>query len=117
MSRWIERRRNSAHELERFFHRDLSVAEKAVPQRLAFDHRHHIEEESGCLARVEQRDDVGMIEPSRELDLAQKPIGAESGAKLRMKHLERDPPVVAEIICEINGSHPATAQLTIELVP
>ena len=49
------------------------VASRAVAQRLALDKGHDVEQEGVGLARVEQREDVRMLEIGGELDLGQEP--------------------------------------------
>ena len=44
----------------------------------------------GGLTGVEHRQDVGMLEPGGELDLALEPLGAEGDGELGKEHLERD---------------------------
>ncbi len=52
-----------------------------------------------------------MLEPCREPDLAQKPLGAEQQRDLRAQHLDRDGTVVLQVLGEIDECRPATAQL------
>ena len=66
-----------ARDLQRVLHRELGLARQAVPQRLALDVGHDVVEEAVGLARVVQRQDVGMAQVGRDLDLAQEPLGAE----------------------------------------
>ena len=41
------------------------------------------------------------------LDLAQEALGADHGRELRPEHLERDGPVVAQVVRAVHGRHPA----------
>ena len=45
-----------------------------------------------------------------------KPLGAEDAGELRMEHLERDRPIVPEVLREIDRGHPAPAQLALDPV-
>ncbi len=55
-----------------------------------------------------------MLEPSRELDLALEPLGAEGRGQFGMEHLERDGAIVAEIPGEIDRRHAAATELTLD---
>ena len=50
-----------------------------------------------------------MGEPGDEADLAEKALGADGGGEVRVNHLQRDRPVVAEVVGEVNrrGAAPA----------
>ena len=68
-----------------------------VPQRLAVDERHHIIKERICHARIEQRQDVGMLEIGGGRDLLEKPLGAEDRREFGPEYLDRDFPLVPEV--------------------
>jgi len=53
-----------------------------MAQRLALDERHDVEEQAVRDARIEQRQDVGVGETGRHLDLAEEAVGAQAGAEL-----------------------------------
>ena len=55
----------------------LALAREPVPQRLALHVRHDVEDVLAGLAAVVQRQDRGVLQLRRHLDLAQEPIGAE----------------------------------------
>ena len=57
-----------------------------------------------------------MLQPRRELDLAQEPLGAQAVGQLGAQHLERDRPVVPEVPGEVDRRHPAAAELALERV-
>ena len=100
----------------RLFHRQLLLAVQPGPEGLALDERHDVEEEAVRLARVEERQDVGMLEPGGEADLVQEALGPEHRAELGMQHLERDPPVVAEVPGQIDRGHAAAPELALETI-
>ena len=52
------------------------------------------------LAGIEHAEDVGMLQPRGELDLALEPLGAERGGDLGVQDLERDGAVVAQVVGE-----------------
>ena len=57
-----------------------------------------------------------MLEPRGEPHFTLEPLGAERGGELRVEHLERDGAVVAEVLRQIDGGHPAAAQLPLQPV-
>ncbi len=70
----------------------------------------------GQLAGIEHREDVGMLEPGGEVDLAEKALGAHRGGELGVEHLDRDRPVVLEVAGEPDGGHAPAAELALERV-
>jgi hypothetical protein len=56
--RVLQRRRHLRSDLDRLVHGQLPLDRKFVAQRLALDVGHHVEEETTCLARVVEREDV-----------------------------------------------------------
>ncbi len=55
-----------------------------------------------------------MLKPGREPDLPLKAVVAQARGKLRVQHLERHRPVVAEVAGEVHRRHPAAPQLTLD---
>src|SRR5204863_7358702 len=56
------------------------------------------------------------VELRGDLDLAQKALGAECVGKFRLQDLERDGAVVPQVLGEVDGGHPAVAELALEAV-
>ena len=50
-----------------------------------------------------------MLEVGRGLDLREEPFGSNDCGQLRLQHLERDVPVVLQVLGEIHRSHAALA--------
>jgi len=59
---------------------------------------------------------VGVLEVGREGDLGQEPLGADHRRQLGPEHLEGHRPVVADVLGQVDGRHPARADLTVEAV-
>ena len=57
-----------------------------------------------------------MLQFGRGLDLSEEALGAERGGEVGMHDLDRDLPVVAEVVREIYGRHPALAEFVLEAV-
>ena len=112
----VERAGDHAREMQCFVERQLAVAVELRPQRLALDVRHDVVEEAVGLARVMQRQDVGMIEAGGDLDLAEEAVGAERGGELGVEDLERDGAVVLAVVGQVHGGHAAAAELALDVV-
>src|SRR2546430_15948849 len=85
-------------------------------EALALHVRHHVIEEPVRFPGINECQDVRVLQLRRETDLAQEPLGAEDGGKLRAEHLERDGAVVLEIASQIARGHPAAAELALDRV-
>src|SRR5213079_1237917 len=64
---------------------ELLHPRQAVAQGFPFDVRHDVIEEAGRGARVVQGQDVGVLQPGGDLDLAQEPLGAERRREVRVQ--------------------------------
>ena len=104
---------------ERVGDRELAFAVEPLPQRFALDVGHDVEgprRRVRGLARVDQSDDVGMLELRRDGDLARKPLAAERGGDLLMHDLDRHVAVVLLVPGQEDRRHPASAELAFEAV-
>src|SRR6266508_5765196 len=99
-----------------FVDRKLLFTVESLSQRLPFDIRHHVVKKALRLAGIEQWKYMRMIQPCSELDLPQKPIGAEGRGELGVKHLERNDAVVLDVLREVHGRHAAATELAIHRV-
>ena len=95
---------------------ELPLPAQTVAQRLALDVRHREPELAGGLARVEDGEDVGVLEPGGEPDLPLEALRAERGRQLGMEQLERHRAIVLQVLRQEHGGHPAPAQLALEHV-
>ncbi len=62
---------------------------------------HDVIEERIRFARIEQRQNVGVLEVGRDLDLFEKSLRGQLGPQ----HLHRDLAVVFEVLSEVDGGH------------
>src|SRR5690242_16491336 len=111
-----ESARGAAHDLNRVGDRQLSLSGHALPQRLAFDVRHDVEEEFADAARIEERQNVRMLKRRRHPNLDQEPLGAEYRAERGLQNLERDFAVVSEILRAKDVRHPPATDLLLETI-
>src|SRR5713226_4645954 len=87
-----------------------------LPQRLALHKRHDVIQQTGGLARVEQREDMRMAELGGEADLTEEALGAQHGGQLGAQDLDGHAPLVFPVLCEVDGRHPPVAQLALDRV-
>ena len=94
--------------------RQRTRARDAIAQRLPLHVRHHVEEHITLASRVVEREDVRMMQPRGDPDLAQESLGAEARGELGAQHLHRDVPVVFGVLGQVDGGHAARAELTLD---
>ncbi len=94
----------------------LPLAVDARAKRFADDEWHHIVEQGIGLTRIEQRQDVRMLELGGGLYLGKKPLAAERGAEVGMQHFDGDIAVVLEIVTEKNSRHSAGADFPVHFI-
>jgi hypothetical protein len=97
-----------------FVHRKLLLAVEALTQRDPLHVRHHVEEEAVGLARVIEREDVGMLQVGGGLDLVQKALGSHHGRESGFEDLERHLPAVPQVLGQIHRGHAALAELPLD---
>ena len=76
-------------------------------QRLALPVRYHVEQEGVRLARIEKRQNVGVLEVRRGFDLCQESLGSDHRSQLGLQDLKRDVAVVLQVFGPLDGGHPA----------
>ena len=86
-----------AGDIKRLLDRKLPLPVHPSPQRLALDVRHDIVEQPAGFARVMQRQDIGVLEPGGNLDLAEKTVGTEGVRELGPEGLEGDQTVMPQV--------------------
>jgi hypothetical protein len=62
-------------------------------------------------ARVEDREDVRVLEPGGKLDLAEEALHSLAASELGSHHLQRHQALVAQVASEIHGGHATRTQL------
>jgi hypothetical protein len=110
----IECRGHLTGDPERLVDRELALGLEPLPKRAPFHVRHHIKKEAARVSRVVHRQDVGMGEPGRHLDLAQESLGADLGGDLGPEDFDRDGAVVTKVAGEIDHRHTALAELAFD---
>ncbi len=96
---------------------ELGLAGEPVAQALSFDERHHIEQKAVGLARIEESQNMRMLEVRRGLDLGQEALRPDDRRKLRAQHLQGDPAVMPDVMRQVDGGHAAGPDLALDRVP
>jgi hypothetical protein len=102
--------------------RQPALALEPLPERLAFDIGHDEVRQWGTSAivdhpGVEDRKDVRVLQPSHELDLAEKPLATLPAAQFGTDYLQGHRALMAKVSGEIHRGHPAGPDLPLEQVP
>jgi hypothetical protein len=95
--RVVERARHRCRDPHSLIRRELALAPQPATQRLPFDVGHHVEEEAFGFPRVEERQEMRVLQVGRELDLSEESLPAQHSPQLRAEHLECDLSVVAKM--------------------
>src|SRR6185437_14289072 len=101
----------------RFIDAELRLAVELGAQRLAFDKRHYVVEESICAAAVKERQNIRMLQRRSGCDLLNEPVSAEYGRQFRLQYLDRDVAVVLDIVREVHVRHTTLTELALDRVP
>ncbi len=67
-----------------------------------------------ALARVDEGQDVGMVELGGDLNLVEKPLGAHHGSQLRPQHFHRNLAMVIQILGKVHRGHAAGAKFFLD---
>src|SRR5207249_1827373 len=87
-----------------------------LAQRFPLDERHHVVEEAVRLSRIEQREDVGMLQLGSDLDLAEEPLRAQGRGQFRFEDLHGHFALVPQVLGQVHRGHPAAAELALDRV-
>ena len=103
-------------------HRQPSLSPEQLAQRLPLHERHHEVRDgrAGAIldhAGIEDRKDVGVLEPCGELDLAKEPLHPLPSTELGPDDLERHRAFVPEIARQIDGGHATRTDLALHCIP
>ncbi len=109
--------RHLPSEPDRLLDRKLTLAPEPVAQALALDIGHGVPEEPARRAGVEDREDVRVIEPGGQVDLTEETLRTQGSGELRVEQLQGDPPVMLEVLGEVDRGHAPAPELTLEQIP
>ncbi len=112
--RVVQRARHFGGDAHRVRDRELLLPVEPVAQGLALDERHDVEQEAVRSPRVEEREDVRVLEIGGGLDLGEEPLGADDRGQLRVEDFDGDLAVVLQVLREVHGGHAALTQLPLD---
>ena len=112
----VERRGGLGGDAHRVGHGQLLLAADPVADGLALDERHDVIEEAVGVARVDESQDVRVLQVGGGLDLGQEAFGADDGAEFGAQDLDRDLAVVLDVLGQVHGGHAARAEFALESV-
>ena len=117
----FQRLGNLLQDVDRVPHSEASGGETR-PERLAFGKRHRVVRQSfGArrhldLAGRDHEDDMRMLKPGRELNLALESLDVESLRELGREDLDDDRPAEPALGRDEHSGHTAAAELTLDRV-
>ena len=90
------------------------------PERLARHVGHDVERPLTVNGRdepgLDEPEDMRVLQAGRQPDFGQKARGAERGCGFRANDLDGDLPRVPNVVREVDGRHPAFAELALDVV-
>jgi hypothetical protein len=110
----VQRTSNFADQPGDFVHRERPLPGKPFPETLAFDQRHDIVQLPLGRSRVEEWQDMRMLEFGGGVDLGKETLGADRSGKFRQKHLNGYRAVMADILGTIDRGHAPAAQFPLQ---
>ena len=87
-----------------------------MPQCLAFDIGHRVEQHAGGNARIEERQDVRVGQAGGDLDFAEKPLGAQRMGEIGAQDLQGHQALVLVIARQVHNRHSPAAELSLQSV-
>ena len=112
----VERVGDFPGNLDRVGHAESSVAIEPRADVFAVHEGHDVERDTVGGAGIEQRQDVRMREPGRQLDFAEEPFGAERGRHFGEHDLDGHQSIVLEVAREVHARHATYAKFTFDAV-
>ena len=117
-----EGRRSLAGDPYRLVNRQLPFSLEPDAQRLSRHVRHRVPGQRSGVGRgddagIEHWNDVGMLEPGGETDLAEEAVHADRTGELGVEHLDRHRAVESVVARQPHRCHAASAQLALNRVP
>jgi hypothetical protein len=101
---------------ERVSERELRLLSQAYLKGAALDMGHDVVQQSFDRSRLEERENVRMLELRLDLDLAEETIGGHRADELGLEDLEGDVALILQISGEKDDRHPPPADLALDRV-
>ena len=105
-----------ARKPEGLVHRKLTLTVQPLPKALPLHERHDVEERSVRLSRIEEGQDVRVLEVGRGLDLGQEAVCPHGRGQLGPEDLDGYLSFMPEVVCQVDRCHPARTDLALDPV-
>ncbi len=102
---------------ERVVKRELALPRQPRAETLAAHVRHYIEERAVGASRVNECQNVRVVEPRGDPDLREKSVGADGGGEVGAEHLECDIAIVLDVASQVDRRHSAGTDFTLDAIP
>jgi hypothetical protein len=114
--RVVECRRDPPEQWQARRHPQTAALRQEVAKRAVAEIRHHVVRALGCVARLVQRHDVGMLKAGDVAHFREEAADADTAHRLGRDHLDRHHAAQLHVARQVHGPHAALAQLAIENV-
>ena len=104
------------HDASRRLEGENALARETLLEALPLHEGHHIVGEPVRFSRIDEREDVGVLERRDDVDLAQEALRGERRGELRQQNLDRNASAVLEVSSEEDHGHSAALDLVLETV-
>jgi hypothetical protein len=98
---------------------EFTLARQLCPKRFPIDVWHHVIQDfvatilRNACAGIDEREDIGMVELRGDVNLLQKPLGAERRSHVGPKRLYRNLAAMLQVFGEVDGRHTSMANLAL----
>jgi hypothetical protein len=103
-------------DLDRFVDTELLLAIELVADLFALNEGHHVVKEPVRLTRIDEAQDVRMLQLRGELDLSLEPFPTNRRGEIRMENLDRYLTLVPNVSRQEHGCHSTASQFPFDLV-
>ena len=114
--RVIQRVRHLASNRQGLGYRELLLCGESLSQGLTLDEGHHIVEKTTRFTRIEDWQNVGMLQVGSDLDFPHEPLWSDCGRQRAMEDLDRNLSVMLAVDREVNSGHSAVPQFALDWV-
>lgn len=94
----------------------LMLLREPRSERSAVDEGHDVVEEALRFTRIDEGQNVRVLQPGRDLHFSEETLVAERRRQLGVQDLDRHRAVVLEVFGQVDGCHPAAAELSLEAI-
>jgi hypothetical protein len=113
----VEGPRELLHHPARVAQGQRALADQSGAERFTRDERHHEVEQPAGFTRIEEGQDVRVVEACEDLDFAIEAVDADRGRHFRAHHLDRDVARVPDVTRAIDDRHGALAEVADVAIP